>query len=144
MSPLRRPLLACFVFLAACGVGRQVLNEPLDPAVVRSLQPGKTTAREVTERFGAPTEVVQLGRRTAYRYDATTQKASVLLLLVVNLGNVDARSDRLWLFFDEADVLSHYGASYGTHRTQYAMPWEDVHEAADHQARDQARLGLGK
>lgn len=140
----RTVLLSCLASLAACGVGRQVLNEPLDPAVVRSLQPGQTTARDVTERFGAPTEVVQLGRRTAYRYDATTQKASVLLLLVVNLGNVDARSDRLWLFFDESDVLSHYGASYGTHRTQYAMPWEDVHEPADHAARDQARLGLGK
>ena len=46
------------------------------------------------------------------------------------------------MFFDEADVLSHYGASYGTHRTQYALPWEDVHEPEDNAARDAERPGL--
>jgi hypothetical protein len=142
----RRARLLCLLPLlfAACALGRQEQSEPIDAAIVGSLKPGSTTAREVTERLGAPTEVVQLGKRTAYRYDALTQKAAVLLLLVVNIGNVDSRTDRLWLFFDEKDVLTHYGASYGTHRTQYAMPWENVHEAEDGAARDLQRSGLGK
>jgi hypothetical protein len=138
-------LPCCLLLLAAgCALARQDTNEPLDPEVVRSLVPGTTTAREVVERLGAPTEVVQLGRRTAYRYDATTTKSALLFLVVVNFGNQDTRSDRLWVFFDENDVLSHCGASFGTHRTQYALPWEDVHEAEDNQLRDAERPGVGK
>ena len=123
-------------------MARQETNRPLDAEVIGSLQPGTTTAREVVERLGAPTDVVQLGYRTAYRYDATSEKSAVLLLLVVNFGNQDARSDRLWVFFDDNDILTHYGASYGVHRTQYAMPWEDVHEPSDNERRDAARPGV--
>ena len=88
--------------------------------------------------------MVQLGRRTAYRYDAAIAKGAILILVVANFGNFDSRSDRLWVFFDEKDVLSHYGATFGTHRTQYAMPWEDVHEAADNDSRDAERAGVGR
>ena len=140
-----RPLaLFLLFFSAACGIARQDNNEPLDAAIVRALEPGKTTAREVSERLGAPTEVVQLGRRTAYRYDATTAKGALLFLLIINFANQDTRSDRLWVFFDEKDVLTHYGASFGTHRTQYSMPWEDIHENVDNQSRDAERPGVGR
>ncbi|HEX5050383.1 MAG TPA: hypothetical protein VFZ65_01295 [Planctomycetota bacterium] len=118
MKTTHRLLCLTFACLAACAIARQDTNDPLDAATIRALQPGKTTAREVVERLGAPTDVVQLGRRTAYRYDATSAKSSVLFLLLVNFANQDTRSDRLWVFFDENDVLSHYGASFGTHRTQ--------------------------
>lgn len=144
MTTLRSVLLAILVLLPACAFARQDVNEPLDAELIRSLQPGKTTAREVVERLGAPTEVVQLGRRTAYRYDASTEKSTVLFLLLINFGNQDLRTDRLWVFFDENDVLTHHGAWFGTHRTQYAMPWEDVHEASDNEARDADRPGVGQ
>lgn len=118
--------------------------EPLDPMVIQSLRPGETTAREVVERLGGPTEVVQLGRRTAYRYDATRSKSAALVLVVFNMFGQDTRSDRLWAFFDENDVLTHYGVSYGTHRTQHALPWEDPHEPEDNAARDAERPGVLK
>jgi hypothetical protein len=139
------PVLALAGFLTtSCAIGRQDVNEPLDARIVRSFIPGTTTAREVVERLGAPTEVVQLGRRTAYRYDGTTTKSAVLFLLVFNFANQDTRSDRVWVFFDEKDVLTHCGSWYGTHRTQYAMPWEDVHEDADNQQRDRHRPGIDR
>ena len=143
----RSALASFFLFLplsisAGCAFARQDVNDPLDVATVRSLVPGTTTAREVVERLGAPTDVVQLGRRTAYRYDATSAKSTLLILLLINFGNQDTRSDRVWVFFDEKDVLTHYGATFGTHRTQYAMPWEDVHEAEDNAVRDAERPGL--
>lgn len=144
MTKLRTFLLATLMLLPACAFARQDVNEPLDAELIRTLQPGKTTAREVVERLGAPTEVVQLGRRTAYRYDASTEKSTVLFLLLINFGNQDMRTDRLWVFFDENDVLTHHGAWFGTHRTQYAMPWEDVHEASDNEARDADRPGVGQ
>jgi len=143
MTYLQTLLLLPLLVLSGCTIARQDTNEPLDVAAIRSLQPGVTTALEVTQRLGAPTEVVQLGRRTAYRYDATTKKSAFLLLIVFNTGTQDSRSDRLWVFFDEHDVLTHYGASFGTHRTQYAMPWEDVHEDEDNRSRDAERPGLG-
>ncbi|MFN3241286.1 MAG: hypothetical protein ACE37K_07195 [Planctomycetota bacterium] len=130
--------------LCGCGIARQDLNEPIDARLVNELVPGTTTARQVVEKLGGPNEVVQLGKRTAYRYDSSTTKSAVLFLLLVNLGNQDTRQDRLWVFFDENDVLSHFGATYGSHRTQYAMPWEDVHEAEDNAARDADRPGVGK
>lgn len=141
---LRRSLLLLFCAISGCGVARQDTNEPIDAPTVRAFEPGRTTARDVVERLGAPSEVVQLGRRTAYRYDATTAKSAILFLAVVNFGNQDTRSDRVWVFFDERDVLSHYGATFGTHRTQYAMPWEDVHEAQDGSSRDETRPGAAR
>jgi len=142
---MKRPaLLALLLFLPACAIARQETNDPLDARVVKTLVPGTTTAKEVVERLGAPTEVVQLGKRTAYRYDASVTKSAGLFLLLFNMAAQDTRSDRLWVFFDERDVLSHYGASYGTHRAQYALPWEDVHEPADDAARDAERPGVGK
>lgn len=133
-------LLCCAV--SGCAIARQETNEPLDAQAVAGLRPGTTTAREVVERLGAPTEVVQLGRRTAYRYDAAVTKSTGLILILFNMFGQDTRSDRLWVFFDERDVLTHYGASYATHRTQYALPWEDVHEPEDNAARDAHRPGL--
>lgn len=148
MNRLRTVLLVSLLWpslgLGGCAIARQDSNEPLDAAAIQSLQPGTTTAREVTERLGAPTEVVQLGKRTAYRYDAVTTKSAFIIGILVFIGSQDTRSDRLWVFFDERDVLTHFGAAYGTHRTQYAMPWEDVHEAADNESRDAVRFGVGK
>jgi hypothetical protein len=137
-------LLLLLLVSAGCAFARQDTNEPFDIATVRSLQPGVTTAREVVERLGAPTDVVQLGRRTAYRYDAVSAKSTLLFLVIVNFANQDTRSDRVWLFFDEKDVLTHYGATFATHRTQYALPWEDVHEASDNESRDAARPGMSR
>ena len=134
---------ALVLSLSACAFSRQDTNEPLDVAKVHGLVPGKTTATEVVAALGAPTDVVQLGRRTAYRYDATSSKGTTWIMIFANFGNKDTRSDRVWVFFDDKDVLTHYGASFATHRNQYAMPWEDIHEPADAQTRDAERAGLG-
>ena len=129
-------------FVSACAFSRQDTNEPVEVAVVRGLVPGKTTAKEVVDTLGAPTDVVQLGKRTAYRYDATSSKGTTWIMIFANFGNKDTRSDRVWVFFDDKDVLTHYGASFATHRNQYAMPWEDIHEASDNQSRDAERPGM--
>ena len=144
--PLRKltALLLCLPF-AACGIARMESNDPIDAEAVRSLVPGTTTAKDVVTKLGAPTEVVQLGKRSAYRYDASSAKSAGLVLVVFNMFAQDMRTDRLWAFFDENEVLTHVGATYGTHRTQYALPWETVHEAEDDAARDAERPGvLGK
>ena len=137
-----RAIALSALFLVWCGIAGMETTDPIDAQIVRTFEPGKTTGREVVERLGAPTEVVQLGRRSAYRYDASSAKSAGLVLVVFNMFAQDMRTDRLWVFFDEKDVLTHCGATYGTHRTQYALPWESVNEQEDDAARDAQRPGV--
>ena len=136
------PVLMLCLSLTACGIGRMESNDPIDAEAVRSLTPWRTTAKEVVEKLGAPTEVVQLGKRSAYRYDASSAKSAGLVLVVFNMFAQDMRTDRVWAFFDENEVLTHVGSTFGTHRTQYALPWENVHEGEDDAARDAQRPGV--
>lgn len=140
---LRTLLLATLTVLPSCAFARFSENEPIDPVAVHQLEPGRTTLREAIEKLGGPTDVVPLGRNgTALRYDHSLRKATALILVVVNVGNLDTRSDRVWLFFDENNVLSAVGKTFSSHRPQYALPWEDVHEESDNSSRDAHRPGL--
>lgn len=141
MHKLLRPLVVVSIGLlvSGCALFRSNRNEPLDPSVIDKLVPGQTTAREAVELLGGPAQVIQLGDRSAYRYDHAITKGAGLLLIVLILGHVDTREDRLWLFFDENDVLTHFASSLEAHRAQYAMPWEDIHEPEDREAADRDR-----
>ncbi len=142
---MNRRLASCALLLSltltSCFFGRTVINEPLDPAAVARLQPGTTTAAQAVDILGAPSDVVQLGKRFAYRYDHSVQKSAATWLLLFAMYNSDLRQDRAWLFFDENNVLTHAGATLAAHRGQYAAPWENVHEAGDHASRDAKRFG---
>ncbi|MBK8980560.1 MAG: outer membrane protein assembly factor BamE [Planctomycetes bacterium] len=135
-------LLALAIASSGCAFFRANRNEPLDPERIAQLRPGMTTARQAVELLGAPTQVVQLGTRSAYRYDHSLTKGTAIVLVVFIVGNADTRGDRLWLFFDENDVLTHVGASLEAHRAQYAMPWSDIHEESDVREADAERPGL--
>lgn len=113
-------------FLSSCFISRDRANEPLKKEQIDSLTVGTSTATDVVNTLGAPTEVVQLGKRSAWRYDFTTTKTSGFTLIVVTFMNEDRRSDRCWLFFDEGDTLRHVGTTLDAADTQYAMPWQEV------------------
>ncbi|MFO1011832.1 MAG: outer membrane protein assembly factor BamE [Planctomycetota bacterium] len=120
-------LLALPLLLApACFISRDTVNVPLVEKKLATLVPGTTTAKDVTAELGSPHEVVQLGKRTAYRYDYTTTKRAGFTLIVVTFLNQDTRQDRAWLFFDEHDVLTHVGKSLEADGAAYSMPWMDV------------------
>ncbi len=121
------PLPFLALFLGGCFLSRRTVNEPLSPQALAQLVPGKTTATEVVELLGAPSEVVQLHKRSAYRYESTTTKDAGLWLLLVGLYNSDAHADRAWVFFDENGVLAHVGATLSAEEAEYALPWQEVH-----------------
>ena len=130
---MRIPILALPLLLgltSACAMGRVTENEPLDPMTLGSLRPGVTTALEAVELLGAPDDIVQLGRRSAYRYSFRSTKVAGLspIPFLLIFYNVDSRSDRAWLFFDENQVLTHLGVTLEGAMNEYAMPWEDVHD----------------
>jgi hypothetical protein len=114
---------AALAVLPACLIVRDTTNEPLQAEVLTQLTPGATTAAQAVELLGAPTEIVQLGFRSAYRYEFGAAKRAALFLIVINLSNTDARADRIWLFFDDRDVLTHVGSSFDADDARYALPW---------------------
>jgi hypothetical protein len=123
------PILVLLLALLspACFISRTTVNAPVHGDVVASFVPGQTTAKEAVDKLGAPAEVVQLGSRTAYRYDFTVEKRAGFSLIVVSLLNDDTRADRVWLFFDAKDVLTHAGTTLQAADTRYAMPWQKIH-----------------
>ena len=120
------PVLLLVPFLGACFVSRANVNRALDAQAVHELRPGESTADDVLDALGAPTEVVQLGRRSAWRYDHAEEKRAGLFLILVTFLNTDARADRVWVFFDEEDRLTHVGSTFEADDAAYAMPWVDL------------------
>jgi hypothetical protein len=107
----------------SCFLSRVDVQQPLSRQVVGALEPGVHTAADVVERMGAPSEVVQLGRRSAYRYEYQRNKTAGLFLLVVGLRGVDERSDRVWVFFDEQERLTHVAATFEADNTEFELPF---------------------
>ena len=126
MNRLTPLLLAALC--GGCFLSRGTINEPLSLEAVESLEVGRSTAEDVLRVLGAPTDVVQLGRESAWRYDFTTTKRAGLLLVVVALLNEDTRSDRVWAFFDAEGVLRNLGTTLEGEEAKYAMPWVDLHD----------------
>lgn len=116
-------LLTGTLFTSSCFLARTRSNEPFPQQALEALTLGETTALEAVEQLGAPLEVVQLGRRSAYRYQYGVAKRTGLFLIVVTFLEEDTQSDRLWLFFDEEDRLTHYATSYEAEGAEYGLPF---------------------
>jgi len=109
--------------LSGCIVlGKNKQFQPFDSTELGTLVPGQTKATEVTEIFGAPSEVVELANGNAYVYKRTVTKGTVCWLLLVTFGNVEKQHDQLVFFFDLNDTLTHYGLSLDAEKAKYGLP----------------------
>lgn len=115
-------IIALALLTPSCFISRSTVDRPLDESIVGGWVAGQTTAQEVAASMGAPAEVVQLGLRTAWRYEYQVQKQSAAFLLVLGLRGVDSQSDRVWVFFNEQGVLTHVGTSFASADASYAIP----------------------
>lgn len=127
--------LLLLAVLPSCVLSRSSQNEPLSLETIQKLKPGVTTAREVVELMGAPTDVIQLGKRSAYLYEHVMSKTAGIVLIGLLLSNTDQRSDRLWVFFDEQDQVTHFGTTLATPRTTYALPWFDLYDEEEEEGK---------
>ncbi len=109
--------------LSGCFLSRTDVNEPIRQDLVGQLVPGAHTAQEVTELLGAPVEVVQLAKRSAYRYEYDRIKMTGFFMLIVGLRGVDQRSDRVWVFFDENNLLTHVGSTFQGEDAEFELPY---------------------
>ena len=114
-------LITCL--LSGCIVlGKNKQFQPFDSTELDKLTPGKTKAAEVTEIFGAPSEVVELANGNAYVYKRTVTKGTVCWLVLITFGNAEKQHDQLVFFFDLNDTLTHYGLSLDADKAKYGFP----------------------
>jgi len=112
------------VWLSGCAViGRGKDFRPFDEKALTQIKPGETTATEVTQLFGAPTQIVRLSNGNAYVYARSLSKATGLLLVLVTLANYDTQHDRIVFFIDRNDVVTHYGFSFQAETASYGSPF---------------------
>jgi outer membrane protein assembly factor BamE (lipoprotein component of BamABCDE complex) len=111
------------ILLSGCVViGKNKQFQPFDSTRLDSLVPGQTKAAEVTEIFGAPSEVVELANGNAYIYKRTVTKGTVCWLVLLTFGNAEKQHDQLVFFFDRSDTLTHYGLSLDADKAKYGFP----------------------
>jgi len=107
----------CFVF------GTNKDYHPFDPGDLESIQPGTTTATDITALFGAPTGTVELSNGNAYIYKRSVAKATMIWLVFLSFANYDTQVDQVVFFFDKNDLLTHYGASLNADKAEYGLPF---------------------
>ena len=125
MRPMVKILTALLIasLLSGCIVlGKNKQFQPFDSTEIGKLVPGQTKAAEVTEIFGAPSEVVELANGNAYIYKRTVTKATVCWLVLLTFGNAEKQHDQLVFFFDLSDTLTHYGLSLDADKAKYGFP----------------------
>jgi hypothetical protein len=90
---------------------------------LESFTPGTTTAAEVLEVFGAPSHIVKLSNGNAYVYERSVSKGTGVWLVILSFGNYETQYDRVVFFFDDEDILTHYGLSMNAGDSSYGLPF---------------------
>ena len=120
--------LSLLTLLPGCFTTRTTVNQQLSSEAAAQIAPG-TTAAEVVELLGAPTDIVQLGHRSAYLYEFQQTKMTGFLAAVVGFMNSDTRSDRIWVFLGPGgEEVTHVGSSFDADKAQNGMPWSERSE----------------
>lgn len=96
---------------SSCVFSQTRVNTPIAPEGVEALELG-ITAGEVVQRLGAPTEVLEIDDGSAYRFEYVRSKDTGLFLFLFNLSHKQTRSDRVWCFFNEREILTHVGTTF--------------------------------
>jgi len=119
MAKLLAPLL--LLGLGSCFMGQVTVDEDLDPQAIAQLQAGKSTAADVLQLLGAPSEVVELGNKSAWLYQSQNTKQMGLYMLVFGAYGEDTQFDRAWVFFDEDGTLTHFGENRNAASSEYHL-----------------------
>jgi len=114
--------MALFTASGCLILGKNKENKSFDSAGIDQLKPGETTASDVLKLLGAPTEVVKLSNGNAYIFKQVESKGTGLILFVVNMGYANTHYDQLVCFFDDQNILTHYGLTMDAENAHYGLP----------------------
>ena len=87
--------------LSACAFVRGEVGEPFSEDRIVELQKGKSTRKDVAQRFGAPDEIVQANGYEIFHYRRFDSKLGWLLFF----SRVNVASDNLWVFLNEEGIV---------------------------------------
>lgn len=105
-------ILSMICLCAGClMLGKSKEYRPLEAGHFDTLQAGKTTASKVVEFFESPSQVIKLSNGNAYVYERSVSKRPGIWLVILSFGNYETPYDRVVSFFDNEDILTHYGVS---------------------------------
>jgi outer membrane protein assembly factor BamE (lipoprotein component of BamABCDE complex) len=111
-------------FLQSCaGWAKNKDYHPFDASGLDKLIPGKSTAAQVTEILGAPSEIVKLSNGNAYIYRRSLSKGTGLWLLIVSFGNYDEHYDQIVIFLDKKNIMTHFAVTLDAHKAAYGLPF---------------------
>ena len=97
--------------------------QQFDANKLNRLAVNQTTAAEICQSFGAPNQVVKMSNGNAYIYRRAVARATAVWLLFVSMGNYDKQYDQIVFFFDNNDIMTHYGASFNAGEASYGFPF---------------------
>lgn len=110
--------------LAGCAViGRNKDFRPIEENRLAQVTPGKTTAADLMQLFGPPSQIVRLSHGNAYIYNHSLGKATGLWLIFVTFANYDKQHDRIVFFLNNQDLVTHYGSSFKAETSAHGMPF---------------------
>jgi hypothetical protein len=116
-------VLMLFLLGGCCILGKNIENQEIDAKKLASITINHTTASEIGELFGAPNQVIKLSNGNAYIYRHSVAKATVVWLMFVSMGNYDKQYDQIVFFFDNNNILTHYGSSFEVGEASYGLPF---------------------
>lgn len=117
-------VLVIIVLCSGCALfGKNKESQPFDASALNNIAPGKSTATDITALFGAPTEVVKMSNGNAYIYKRSVAKGTGIWLILVSFGNFERQHDQIVFFFNNKDILTHYGKSLNAEKASYGFPF---------------------
>ena len=116
-------LLLMFFLQSCAGWAKNKDYHPFDASGLDKLIPGKSTAAQVTEMLGAPSNIVKLSNGNAYTYRRSLSKGTGLWLLIVSFGNYEKHYDQIVIFFDKKNIMTHSGITLDAHKAAYGLPF---------------------
>ena len=116
-------LLLMFFLQSCAGWAKNKDYHPFDASGLDKLIPGKSTAAQVTEILGAPSEIVKLSNGNAYIYRRSLSKGTGLWLLIVSFGNYDEHYDQIVIFLDKKNIMTHFAVTLDAHNAAYGLPF---------------------
>jgi outer membrane protein assembly factor BamE (lipoprotein component of BamABCDE complex) len=116
-------LLLVFFLQSCAGWAKNKDYHPFDASGLDKLIPGESTAAQVTEILGAPSEIVKLSNGNAYIYRRSLSKGTGLWLLIVSFGNYDEHHDQIVIFFNKKNIMTHFAVTLDAHKAAYGLPF---------------------
>ena len=117
-------LLGCILLIQGCVISRGRVGNPLDEAQIKKIEKGSTKKDLVVALLGAPDRIIVGNNKEIFHYYYYDGKSPGLILLAINIISLNVRSDNLYVFFDQEDVVQNVIYGKRTPEVEFTLrPW---------------------